>query len=73
MVTKAVNAMSLQARYWPMRRYKRNSGTVSIDPGGSVEIRVQAPAGTYLFHRRIRGHAGMRGTMIVQPHVVETT
>ncbi len=51
----------------------RNSGTVSIDPGRSVEIRVQAPAGTYLFHCRIRGHAGMRGTMIVQPHVVETT
>ncbi len=51
----------------------RNTGTVSIDPGRSVEIRVQAPAGTYLFHCRIRGHAGMRGTMIVQPHVVETT
>lgn len=51
----------------------RNTGTVSIDPGRSVEIRVQAPAGTYLFHCRIRGHAGMRGTMIVQPHAVETT
>ncbi len=51
----------------------RNSGTVSIDPGRSVEIRVQAPAGTYLFHCQIRGHTGMRGTMIVQPHVVETT
>ncbi len=51
----------------------RNTGTVSIDPGRSVEIRVQAPASTCLFHCRIRGHAGMRGVMIVQPHVVETT
>ncbi|MFQ5931550.1 MAG: cupredoxin domain-containing protein [Nitrospiraceae bacterium] len=51
----------------------RNTGTVSIDPGRSVEIRVQAPAGTYLFHCRVRGHAGMRGTMIVQPRVVEAT
>lgn len=35
-------------------------------PGRAVRVTVKAPPGTYLFRCRIRGHAGMRGTMIVE-------
>jgi uncharacterized cupredoxin-like copper-binding protein len=43
----------------------RGRGTVTIAPGRSIRLTFLAPAGTYLFRCKIRGHAGMTGTMIV--------
>ena len=37
-----------------------------LPPGRSITILLQAPPGTYLFWCRVRGHAGMEGTVIVE-------
>ncbi len=36
-----------------------------MPPGRSITVLFQAPPGTYPFRCRVRGHAGMEGTMIV--------
>ena len=43
----------------------RGQGTFKIAPGRSLRLTFLAPAGTYLFRCKIRGHAGMAGMMIV--------
>ncbi len=37
-----------------------------LPPGHSITILLQAQAGTYLFWCRVRGHAGMEGTVIAE-------
>jgi uncharacterized cupredoxin-like copper-binding protein len=40
--------------------------SLRVLPGRSITILFQAPPGTYPFNCRMRGHAGMEGTMIVE-------
>lgn len=44
----------------------RGTDGVTIPPGRSVTVTLQAPPGAYVFHCKIRGHGGMIGTMIVR-------
>ncbi|MGH7260859.1 MAG: cupredoxin domain-containing protein [Nitrospiraceae bacterium] len=37
-----------------------------VSPGRSITVLFQAPPGTYPFRCRVRGHAGMEGTVIVE-------
>ncbi len=37
-----------------------------IEPGHTARLTVQAPAGIYHFHCRMRGHGGMKGMIIVE-------
>lgn len=37
-----------------------------LPPGHRVRISLRAPPGTYPFHCRIRGHRGMKGTIILR-------
>ncbi|MBM4122456.1 MAG: hypothetical protein FJ249_07685 [Nitrospira sp.] len=43
----------------------RGQGTIKIAPGRSITLTLLAPAGVYLYRCKMRGHAGMTGTMIV--------
>lgn len=40
--------------------------SLRVLPGRSVTIVLQAPPGAYTFQCRVRGHAGMEGTLIVE-------
>ena len=44
----------------------RGSDSLTIPPGRSVTVTLQAPPGAYVFHCKIRGHGGMIGSMIVR-------
>ena len=44
----------------------RRADSLKIPPGRSVTITLQAPPGAYVFHCKIRGHAGMIGTIMVR-------
>lgn len=50
----------------PAVRVLGEGGSLRLLPGQSVTIRLEAPPGTYPFRCRIRGHAGMEGTLIVE-------
>ncbi|WP_447979477.1 cupredoxin domain-containing protein [Candidatus Nitrospira bockiana] len=41
-------------------------GAIRIAPGGRAVVTLTAPAGTYLFRCRVRGHARMTGTVVVE-------
>jgi uncharacterized cupredoxin-like copper-binding protein len=41
-------------------------GSLHVLPGRSATVVLQALPGTYPFKCRVRGHAGMEGTMIVE-------
>lgn len=43
-----------------------SAGGVRIAPGRSAMITFAPPPGTYLFRCRVRGHAGMTGTLIIE-------
>lgn len=40
--------------------------SVRILPAQHIDLILQIPAGTYLFHCKVHGHAGMSGTIIVE-------
>ncbi|MEW6543351.1 MAG: cupredoxin domain-containing protein [Nitrospirota bacterium] len=44
----------------------RATGRILVRPGRSADVAVLAPAGTYLFRCKVRGHGGMTGTLIVE-------
>jgi uncharacterized cupredoxin-like copper-binding protein len=43
-----------------------SSSRLRIAPGQRLVLRFRAPAGTYLFSCKVRGHTGMTGTFIVE-------
>lgn len=44
----------------------RTPDHLRIAPGQRLEVLFRAPSGTYLFSCKVRGHAGMGGTFIVE-------
>ena len=47
-------------------RLLQDSESLRVLPGHSATVVLQATPGTYPFRCRVRGHAGMDGTMIVE-------
>jgi plastocyanin len=43
-----------------------NSTSVRVAPNQRTEVLIRTIPGTYIFYCRIRGHAGMSGTIIVE-------
>jgi uncharacterized cupredoxin-like copper-binding protein len=49
---------------WPIDQPQ--PGTLRLPPNRRLSLSFLAPPGTYLFHCRIRGHAGMIGMILVE-------
>lgn len=50
----------------PRVRVLAEAGSLRVLPGRSITVVLQTPPGTYTFQCRVRGHAGMEGTLIVE-------
>jgi uncharacterized cupredoxin-like copper-binding protein len=49
---------------WPIDQIR--PGALRLPPNRRVSLAFVAPPGAYLFHCRIRGHAGMSGMIVVE-------
>ena len=50
----------------PSRGQGFDGDAISLAPGEQIEFMMEIPPGVYRFQCRLRGHAGMQGTFIVQ-------